>query len=285
MAILKWLRKPVPTLSDDSTSIDIAQLDRSMHLLRTTTAEVSQAAVNAARTLEEQLQWAEFRFNSTIDHIDDLVIVKDGSGRWKTLNKIGQDAFGWHHGEYYDKTDLELAEAYPRYKATLLFCHKTDEIAWEMQKSFRVEEIIPDGTNQLIFDVVKTPVFNDDGTPKELIVIGRDVTESREKQRRMRACFHALNSASDVIAIIDKHGRIFFCNDRFTDAFGVVDYNSCVSQKLEDVVGPIHPDMWETVQKNIAWTGPFGIYNLNVFPMMNGEPKPIYHVCTFKKPY
>ncbi len=283
MGILsRWLKRPTaPEVC--TTHIDIAKLDRSMFMLRTTTEEVSQAAVKAAKVLEERLHDAELRFHSTVDHITDLVIVKDGDGRWKTLNRIGQDVFGWHHGEFFNKTDLELSVEFPQFRDTLLVCKKTDDATWEHRKSYRTEECVPNGTSKFIFDVIKTPVFNDDGTPKELIVIGRDVTEIRERQRRTKACFQALNSASDVIAIVDHNCRIFFCNDRFIDAFNITSYNSVVGEKLDDVVGELNPKMWSTVQKNKSWKGEFQEYQLNVFPMMNGEPKPIYHVCTFKK--
>lgn len=266
-----------------ATKIDLDRLDRSMFMLRTTTEEVSNAAVQAAKVLEAQLHDAELRFNSTVDHITDLVIIKDGSGRWKMLNKIGQDVFGWHHGEFFNKTDSELADEFPSYRDTLLVCKKTDLHAWDMRSSYRVEETVPKGSGSYIFDVIKTPVFNDDGSPKELIVIGRDVTEIRDRQRRTKACFQALNSASDVIAIIDHNCRIFFCNDRFIEAFKVSSYNNVVGERLEDVVGEVDQKMWKTVQKNKTWKGSFHEYNLTVFPMMNGEPKPIFHVCTFKK--
>lgn len=282
MGLFRWLRRPA-SITVQHTDIDIDRLDHSMQLLRTTTAEVSEAAISAAKVLEDQLHDAELRFNSTIDHIADLVIVKDRSGRWKKLNKVGQDVFGWYHGEFFDHTDNELAVLFPRFEDTMEICRRTDNAAWECKKPYRAEETVPNGNDVRVFDVVKTPVFNDDGTPKELIVVGRDVTEIRDKQRRTKACFQALNSASDVIAIVDANCRVFFCNDRFTEAFHIKDYNSCVDQKLEDIVGPINPKMWSTVQKNKNWSGTFNEYDLSVFPMMNGQPKPIYHVCTFKK--
>lgn len=254
-----------------------------MNMLRSTTEEVSYAAVCAAKALEDQLHHVELRFNSTIDHLADLVLIKDGEGRWKTLNKAGQEVFKFHHGEFFDKTDVEISEEFSVFKESLEICSRTDQLAWDLKRPYRVEEMkIPNGSSYYTFDVVKTPVFDESGNPKEMVIVGRDVTEIREKQRRTKACFHALNSASDVIAIIDNHCRIFFCNDRFVEQFGVGDYNDCIDRKLEEVIGEIDPDMWATVQTNKSWTGEFQDYKLSVLPMMNGQPKPIYHVCTFK---
>lgn len=178
------------------------RLESSLQLLKKTTDEVSIAAVNATIVLEDRLRDTEYRFFSTIDTIDDLVIIKDGEGRWKTLNKVGQDLLGWHHGEYYNKTDHELIALFPQMKDTLSKCILTDDAAWNLGRSNRVEEYITFGNSNKILDVIKTPVFNRDGTRKELIIVGRDMTEIIEQQRRMKTCFHAMNS--DGCAILDR---------------------------------------------------------------------------------
>ena len=181
------------------------RLEASLQLLKKTTDEVSVAAVNAAIVLEQRLRDTEHRFYSTIDTIDDLVIIKDGDGRWKTLNKVGQELFGWYHGEYYNKTDHELIALFPQMKDTLSKGILTDDVAWDLGKSNRVEKYITFGNSYRILDVIKTPVFNTDGTRKELIIVGRDMTKIIEQQRRMKACFHAMNS--DGCAILDSKAR------------------------------------------------------------------------------
>lgn len=279
-----WARPSTPALI--GSPVDTCRLDDSLSLLRSTTIELSEAAVSAASVLQDQLKDSEFRFNSTIDHITDLVIIKDGAGRWKTMNKLGQEVFGWLHGEFYNKTDDELAQEFPHFKETMIQCKRGDDISWETHKSHRVEEKVPSCTKDYLFDVVKTPVFNPDGTRKELIVIGRDVTEIREKQQRTKACFQALNSASDMIVIADTCRRIFFCNDKFVERLNLKSYNSVVGERMEDVVPTISDVecMWNTVESNGAWQGTCGEFTLNILPVMNGAPKPIYYVCTLKVP-
>ena len=247
---------------------------------------MSVAAVNAAIVLEQRLRDTEHRFYSTIDTIDDLVIIKDGDGRWKTLNKVGQELFGWYHGEYYNKTDDELIALFPQMKDALSKCILTDDAAWDLGKSNRVEEHITFGNSYKILDVIKTPVFNTDGTRKELIIVGRDMTEIIEKQRRNKACFHAMNSVSDGIVIIDSKARIVFSNDEFNRRFGINDYEKILNKKMIDVLPWLtkYDDIWQHARNNnsikIA-TEEAG--DILVMPMMNGLPKPIYFICTFKK--
>ena len=262
------------------------RLESSLQLLKQTTNEVSSAAVNAAIVLEGRLRDTEYRFFSTIDTIDDLVIIKDGEGRWKTLNKVGQDLLGWHHGEYYNKTDIELIQLFPKFKDTLITCIETDTAAWKLRQSNRTEEYILCDDKYRILDMIKTPVFHGDGSRKELIIVGRDMTELIEKQRRTKACFYALNSASDGIVIIDAKARIVFSNDEFNRRFGINDYEKILNKKMIDVLPWLvkYDDIWQQARKNKSikiTTEEAG--DILVMPMMNGLPKPIYFICTFKK--
>lgn len=272
---------------NDHIELEKCRLESSLQLLKQTTNEVSSAAVNATIVLERRLKDTEYRFFSTIDTIDDLVIIKDGEGRWKTLNKVGQDIFGWYHGEYYDKTDSELMQLFPKFKDTLITCIETDTAAWELRQSNRVEEYVLCGDKYRILDTIKTPVFHDDGSRKELIIVGRDMTELVEKQRRTKACFHALNSASDGIVIIDAKARIVFSNDEFNRRFHIEHYEKILNKKMIDILPWLakYDDIWQHARNNqsikIA-TEEAG--DILVMPMMNGLPKPIYFICTFKKP-
>lgn len=271
-------------LSLKESHVDIDKLDASLNLLRSTTLQVSEAAISAARVLESQLHDSESRFLSVIDDVADIVIVKDPQNRWVTLNKFGQNIFGWQEEDYKGKTTAELAEEFPFFKESLYTCKYTDELAWESRKSYRVEIEVPTLTSSHVFDTVKTPIFDDDGKPKELITIGRDITDARERQRRTRACFTALNSASDKIFILDARGRVFFCNDKFTFEFDVGSYEDVVGKNIWEIL-PMdnYAEMWSTVTDNEVWEGLCcNKYKLTVLPMMNGAPHPIFYICTLK---
>lgn len=294
MAFLGFFRKAVLP-AHSAPGIDVRSLEYSFQLLQTTTAEVTSEAAKAARVLKDRLDQSEDRFYNTIDSVDDLVLIKDGEGRWLTLNTFGQQLFGMKHGEFWKKTSEELGGEFPRLAETFTSCEVSDQLAWEAGVSSRTEEQIPHGAGNRYFDIVKTPTYNDDGTKKELIVVGRDVTDLREKQKRTKACFTALNSASEPIAILDDHGRVFFCNDQFVDTFDLVSYEEATGKKLQDVIACIKDFnvMWDQVQLNKPWH--FQCYhescsdqcskntNLTIIPMMNGAPKPVYYICTFKR--
>ncbi len=265
----------------------IEKVDSSFQLLRDATNQVAQAAIEASKNLEQRLIDIEYRFFSTIDAIEDFVIIKDGEGRWKTVNRAGQMLFKWIHGEYYDFTNEQLAEKYVIYSETLTKCSETDEVAWMSKKSSRSKECIPYGTEGYKwFDILKTPVFDEHGNRKDLITIGRDITEEIEKQRRMNAAFIALNSINDIIVILDFRAHIYFCNDAFLHQFGIDSYESVVGKHICNHL-PIakYDEGWEIISSNREWTCDCMDESLemHITPMMNGVSYPIYYICSIRK--
>lgn len=108
----------------------------------------------------------------------------------------------------------------------------------------------------------------------------------KEEHRRTKACFVALNSASDSIVILDKHGCIFFCNDQFLKTHGIADYKDVVGLHILAVIPTIadFDRVWASCQNNNTEVikCPTSNVRLTIVPMMNGAPKPIYYACTFK---
>jgi PAS domain S-box-containing protein len=283
----KWGRKRSSTYTDIKTdhSDTLKVVDESLKLLQTTTAEVSKAAVAAAYALQSKLDDSERRFHSTIDSLVDLIIIKDGDGRWKTINEAAVAAFGFQDHEYVGKTDVEIAEMFPHLQSTMMACNESDSQAWESRQPVRTQETIQRlGETDQYFDVIKTPIFEND-IRKEIVVAGRDITEIKERNRRTKACFEAMNSVSDIIFICDRNSNIFFCNDPFLHYFKHEDYNEVVGKPVRDVV-PDFVDfntMWETISNNKPWHGKYNQhFEITVVPVMNGVPKPIYYVCTIK---
>ena len=265
-------------------SFDLSILDHSLHLLKATTLEVSEAAISASQVLEERLRKSERRFYAVIDAISDVVIVKDGDGRWKTMNKTGQDLFGWHHGEYHDHTSKELSAMYPAMKGALTEGDISDKQAWQKRSVIQFQEEITLNNQSGFMDIIKTPVYNEDGSRKELIIIGRNITHLISENKRNKACFTALNAASDIIFIVDRHERIYFCNDGFVDCFGYASYEDVVGLPIFDIIeGVDSKKIWKKLRQNKPTTITYKeLYSLSMIPMMNGEPEPLYFIGTMK---
>ena len=296
IASLKTIFKNKYSPEVDQPRVDMSTLDSTFQLLQKTATDVSSLASDVSRRLDEKLKDTEFRLFSIIDSVDDFILVKDGNGRWKTLNKFGQQLYGFMDREYVGKTDWEIAERYPVYKKHLLLCSSSDSITWASGVPQRVEEVFEIDGKLQYFDTIKTPVFDENGNKKEMIIVGRNVTEVKEKQSRVKACFNALNSASDVILICGRFGEIVFCNDNFLNKFGFSSHEDVVGKNLGLLASNVteqakYDELWITARANKPWTGVITnktlwgdevTCNIHVVPVMNGIPEPIYYICTMK---
>ncbi|WP_163099883.1 ATP-binding protein [Peribacillus alkalitolerans] len=128
----------------------------------------------------------EQRLSTLINSMVDFVCFKDGDGRWIETNTYGLRLFQIEHVDYKGKTDADLAEYTDFYSEALLYCVGSDEEAWNNGTVTRCEETIPlPGGGTKTFDTIKQPLFNQDGSRKGLIVIGRDITDKKLAEERL----------------------------------------------------------------------------------------------------
>ncbi len=138
--------------------------------------------ISELKALKSENELTKVNFFNLIDLAEDIICIKDGEGRWLLANAADIKLFGLENVDYYGKTDQELSYFTSKiYKDAFRTCVITDEIAWKNGGLSRSDEKIPidDKGNVRIFDVLKKPVFDEDGSRRALLVIGRDVTEKR----------------------------------------------------------------------------------------------------------
>ncbi len=160
--------------------------------------EAKKREYEISRLVEErtkELRESENQLRTLINATPDIICFKDGEGRWLEANNAARELFHLDGDECFGKKNLELANhTHPIFRQTFINCDETDEKAWSKGDLTRNEEIveIPDGTKR-IFDVIKVPIFNNDGTRSGLIVFARDVTEEKilrdklQKAEKMQA--------------------------------------------------------------------------------------------------
>lgn len=125
------------------------------------------------KAMEEQNE-----LSTLINAMPDFVCFKDGEGRWIRVNEYGKDLYQLHGKPYKNKTDKELAEMFPFFKEPFLGCVDSDEEAWKQGMTTRMEESFPVLSGEIkTFDVIKVPLFDDEGRRKGLVTIGRDISK------------------------------------------------------------------------------------------------------------
>ena len=174
----------------------------------------------------------ERRLSTLINSMVDVVIFKDGEGRWIEANEFGLKLFHLEDVDYRGKKDSELAE-HTVLGDALRSCETTDEKTWQKGVICRVEEAIPTPDGSLkTFDTIKVPLFHSDGSRKGFVVIGRDVTERKqvkmlleESEQRYKSLF---DYNPDIVYMIDIDGVITNLNPQ---------YQSITGYKPEETIG------------------------------------------------
>jgi PAS domain S-box-containing protein len=160
-----------------------------------------QRVIEDERAARTALAENEQRLRSLINSTPDIICFKDGRGRWLEANDADLELFALSAVDYRGKTDAELAAfTHPIYSQAFLTCVETDEKAWRTVGISRAEERIPksDGGEQ-VYDVIKIPLFERDGTRKALIVLGREITERKRTETALRASEARYRALSEVL--------------------------------------------------------------------------------------
>ncbi|REE81505.1 PAS/PAC sensor signal transduction histidine kinase [Paenibacillus taihuensis] len=157
--------------------------------------------ITERRRMIEALQESENRLRIVINAMPDLVYFKDGEGRWIEANQIALATIQLDKDSYKGFTDLELAEKCPHLRDAFLLSAQGDEVAWARRTVVRAERLITnhqlgESGEEKIYDIVKVPLFHEDGRRHGLLTIGRDITELKRTEELLRT--------SDKLAVVGQ---------------------------------------------------------------------------------
>ncbi|MHC1742653.1 MAG: PAS domain-containing protein [Syntrophobacteraceae bacterium] len=140
--------------------------------------------ITERKRAEVALRESEARLLTLINATPDIICFKDERGAWMLANESILDLYHLSDVDYRNRTEFELADfTAPIYRDAFKTCTDTDETAWCKGSLSRSVEVIPDTTGESrVYDVIKIPVYNPDGSRKALVVIGRDMTEFKRAE-------------------------------------------------------------------------------------------------------
>lgn len=167
--------------------------------------------ITERKIMQSTIGEREELLRTLINALPDIICFKDKEGRWLEANDFYLRLLEIENVPYYGKKDSELAAYSAFYRDAFMTSEETDENAWKTKKSVRSEETIAKSDGSIIIlDVIKVPLFHEDGSRKGLVMIGRDITERkhsehalRESEARNRAL---LNVFPDLLFVFDKNG-------------------------------------------------------------------------------
>jgi signal transduction histidine kinase len=129
---------------------------------------------------EEVRKNNEQQILALINSMPDLIYIQDSTGRFVEINQYGKAVFKLENIDFRNKQLDELFSQNDWFK-NFQSCFSNDEIAWEKGIPYRFELDFSIGNEfSAIFDIIKVPTFFADGSRKNLLVIGRDITEQKK---------------------------------------------------------------------------------------------------------
>lgn len=180
--------------------------------------------VTERQEARKALRENEERLRTLINAMPDIVCFKDGSGRWLEANDFDLKLLKLEGVPYRGKTDSDLAELSDFYGETFYNNVTSDDEAWRTGGPRRANEMIQrPGGGSMIFDVIKVPLFNPDGSRKGLVVVGRDITEMVKAQNERQQLSSILEATPDFVSISTLDGRRVYMNQAGKRMLGISD--------------------------------------------------------------
>ena len=210
---------------------------------------------------EEALRESELFLSCVIDHIPNLLFVKDAENlRFVRFNKAGESLLGYTRDELIGKNDYDF---FPKEQADS-FVSK-DRGIFDSGESLDIAEE-PISTKALglrYLHTKKIPIFSADGSPRYLLGISEDITERKREKDALRESEEKLRSLYELsplgIALTDMNGRYVEFNESFRRICG---YSAEELKTLD--YWTLTPSKYEADEarqlESLAGTGRYGPY-------------------------
>ncbi|MBC2581311.1 ATP-binding protein [Clostridium sp. DJ247] len=133
---------------------------------------------------ERLLSDNESLLSTLINSTPDIIYFKNHEDKFLEVNDATLKLLNVRKKDYKNKYIHELTNVSLSSKKLLENFESNDKKAWEKGLIYRSEEVIWDKKEKInkIYDTLRIPLFNDDGTRKGLVLLGRDITEHKQNE-------------------------------------------------------------------------------------------------------
>lgn len=177
--------------------------------------ELLRRDIVARRHAEKQLQNSNAFLDSVLQHIPNMVFVKDAKDlRFVRLNKAGEELLGYTRDELIGKNDYDF---FPPKEADFFTSKDKDVLARGTLLDIPEEEIHTRGGQVRLLHTRKIPLLGADGTPQYLLGISEDITLRKRAEHALRVSEERLrlmveNVVDYAIFMLDPSGRVVSWN-------------------------------------------------------------------------
>lgn len=221
---------------------------------------VSHRSLRTAKQFGEEQHQALNRsyahLRTLVETIPDLVWLKDSAGVYLLCNPQCEKLFGAPESEIIGKTDYDFVP-----KELADFIRQKDQEAVDMGQACVNKEWVTfaeDGRRALL-ETIKTPMCDKDGQLIGVLGIGRDFTQHRINEDKLRLFARVVEGAVEAFMITDTDGIIISVNPAFTTITGYSEEE--IIGQSPSILSSGHQDddfyqkMWATIKQDGFWEG------------------------------
>jgi len=235
----EWIKKDGRTFS--SLLNAVALKDSKGNFIRSLAVTVD---ITDLKKAEGQLTALYEQQQALIEAIPDMIIFKDGSGKWLITNEPAKKMFNLYDQDWVGKTSQELLSNTDEIvRDAFANANEEDDITWQSGKLCFFNKTIPDITGKLhYYELRKVPLFEADGSRKGIITIASEITERKEEETRLQLLETAIANATDAITISEldlqdlMQSKVIYANKSSLEmsGYGLEDYIGKAPRFLRD---------------------------------------------------
>lgn len=150
----------------------------------------------------DQLAAKHAILQTVLQNSSDIIILKDGYGRWLMANKAAVDLFGFADFDFTNKTDEQLSDLFPFHRQTFRSFIIADDLVWQRAEVVSSEEVILDAKNAdpLVFEAIRIPIYTADMRRKNMLITSRDITSRKNTEDSLSNALLSAKNAEEVKA-------------------------------------------------------------------------------------
>lgn len=208
--------------------------------------------ITRRKAQEQEIINAKNFLQAVINNLPVSLSVKAYDGKYILWNKKSEDLFGVSSqdiiGQSSYRTDIN--------KEQLEFLRESDLRVFESKKEQDIPQELISTANEgvKIMHTVKTPVFNDDGTPNCLVVVSEDITAKTRMEKQIREASDKntllIENAREGILLAEEQ-KVMYANLALCRMLGYGELKEMIGIPLVDLVGEDYQELIKEKYENV----------------------------------
>lgn len=207
----------------------------------------------------KELADSEQRYREIVEDTNSIILKFNADLEIQFLNEYGLKFFGYSEQELTGRSMIDTIVP-PEFSDGLTSREMLDSIITDAERYLTNENENIKSNGERVWVAWKNKVsFNPDGTCKEVISVGYDISERVKKDTELLKLSRAVEQGDSMVMITDQRGVIEYVNPSFIRNTGF-SRDEAVGQNPQILNSGYHPrsfftDLWHTILLSKSWQG------------------------------